>query len=344
MLEKVSIAIHPLSGKRKPKVSVIVPIYNAETYLHQCLDSIVLQTLSDIEIICLNDGSTDRSLKIAERFSASDKRIRIINKENSGYGDSMNRGLKAATGEFIGIIESDDYAEPEMFERLYHAAKKNNAEIVKSNFFERLERLGKDSFVRALPPSDIGHIISPTDHTDIFRVQPSIWSAIYRRGFLERNGIDFLPSPGASFQDTSFNLKTLLCANMVLLVPEAYVHYRRDNIYSSNSSEYVFAVCREYDCFETFLERFSEKKQKIIHCLQSVKFETYCWNLLRLDKNLRREFMVKMYTTFEGAREQGLLKKRFFSANAWKLLHLLLNNDTGFVGSLEAEWESRYAR
>lgn len=92
----------------KVKVSIVVPIYNVEKYLRQCLDSIVNQTLKNIEIICVNDGSTDNSLKIIQEFADKDSRIKIINKENTGYGNSMNIGFDAAIGEYIGIVESDD--------------------------------------------------------------------------------------------------------------------------------------------------------------------------------------------------------------------------------------------
>ena len=101
------------------KISVIVPVYNAEKYLRQCLDSIVSQTLRDIEIICVNDGSTDASLSILEEYAAKDSRIVVISKPNAGYGHSMNMGLDKATGEYMGIVDADDYILPTMYETLY---------------------------------------------------------------------------------------------------------------------------------------------------------------------------------------------------------------------------------
>ena len=118
-----------------PKVSIVVPIYNVEKYLRECLDSIVNQTLKDIEIICVNDGSTDSCPQILEEFSKKDNRIKVINKANSGYGASMNIGLAAATGEYIGIVESDDFVKTNMFEDLYNLAKENDADVVKSDWF-----------------------------------------------------------------------------------------------------------------------------------------------------------------------------------------------------------------
>ena len=122
------------------KVSILVPIYNVEKYLRQCLESVVNQTLKDIEIICINDGSTDSSPEIIREFASRDSRIKVIDKPNTGYGHSMNQGLKAATGEYIGIVESDDFAELNMFEVLYNTAKSNGAEIVKSNYWSLVDK------------------------------------------------------------------------------------------------------------------------------------------------------------------------------------------------------------
>ena len=117
------------------KVSIVVPVYNVEKYLEQCLESIVNQTLKDIEIICVDDGSTDKSGEILDKYAADDARVKVIHKKNSGYGNSMNIGFDAAQGEYIGIIESDDYAELNMFESLYDCAVENRLDVLKSEYF-----------------------------------------------------------------------------------------------------------------------------------------------------------------------------------------------------------------
>ena len=117
------------------KISIVVPVYNVEKYLKKCIESIINQSLQDIEIICVNDGSTDSSLEILNDFASKDKRVVVINKTNSGYGHTMNMGLNTATGEYIGIIESDDFADLRMFEELYKLAKDNDADIVKGDWY-----------------------------------------------------------------------------------------------------------------------------------------------------------------------------------------------------------------
>jgi glycosyltransferase involved in cell wall biosynthesis len=118
-----------------PKVSVVIPCYNVEKYLRQCLDSVVNQTLKELEIICVNDGSTDSTLDIIKEYAAKDPRVSYIDKPNAGYGDSMNKGFDQATGEYIGIIESDDYADLDMFEKLYTCAKEHDLDAVKAGFY-----------------------------------------------------------------------------------------------------------------------------------------------------------------------------------------------------------------
>ena len=117
------------------KVSIIIPTYNVEEYLEECMDSVVRQTLQDIEIICINDGSTDGSLEILKRYAQNDKRIIIVDKENGGYGIGMNIGLDKATGEYIGIVEPDDFVPLNMYEDLYNIAEKENLDFVKADFY-----------------------------------------------------------------------------------------------------------------------------------------------------------------------------------------------------------------
>ena len=118
------------------KVSVIVPVYNVQDYLRECLDSIVNQTLKDIEIICVNDGSTDKSLSILEEYAKGDNRFIILSKSNSGYGHTINTGMSKAKGEYVIIVESDDIAFPDMLEKMCNAADNKKADIVRANYYD----------------------------------------------------------------------------------------------------------------------------------------------------------------------------------------------------------------
>lgn len=190
-----------------PLVSILVPCYNVERYLRECMDSIVAQTLKNIEILCLNDGSTDDTLNILKEYAAADSRIEIIDKPNSGYGATMNIGLSKARGKYVGIVESDDWIEKDMFESLYNAAEKNNLDFVRCLYtiHDEVDNEVKVYHFPELYDCDIPFY--PKEQRKIFYMAPAIWAALYNRDFLNKNEIRFLETPGASYQDTSFAFK-----------------------------------------------------------------------------------------------------------------------------------------
>lgn len=158
-----------------PKVSLLVPICNVERYLRECLDSAVAQTLKDIEIICINDGSTDSSPDIIREYMERDSRVKMIDKANSGYGDSMNRGLEMARGEYVGILESDDFMFEGSLQKLVAKADAEHADVVKGDFYlywstpsERRELFGiidEHMTGAAYRPVDRpGHLLPQTFH------------------------------------------------------------------------------------------------------------------------------------------------------------------------------------
>lgn len=291
------------------KVSILVPIYNVEKYLPECLDSLVNQTLKDIEIICINDGSTDYSLDIVKTYAKNDSRIVIINKKNSGYGDSMNQGLKKAKGEYIGIVESDDFIDKNAFEELYQLAKNNNAEVVKANFYEYFGDTKRDKSISSLfLPDELHKVINPAQNHHIFYQQPSIWAAIYRKDFLEHNNIAFLPTPGASYQDAGFNFKVWASAERVFFTNQAFLHYRQDNTNSSvKSSGKVYCVKDEYDEIERFL---TEKgKIKTLGPIMTVnRFGGYIWNINRLTFSTAMKFSKTITDDYKRSKQLGYLK------------------------------------
>lgn len=290
-----------------PKVSIIVPTYNVENYLVECMESIINQTLQDIEIICIDDGSTDSSGKILDEYAAKDSRIKIIHKENGGYGKAMNVGLDNATGEYIGIVEPDDYIELDMYEELYKEAQEKDIDFVKSNYFSYCS--SDESKNKICEPFDKKKInkkfIKPINYIKSFGGGASIWSAIYKRSFLTEKNIRFLETPGASFQDTSFYIQVLLEAERAIYTREAYYHYRTDNENSSvKSNSKIFCICDEFEFLENKYKNASSKVKKIINTL---KIDKYTWNYNRLNEEGQNEFL-------ERYREDILpiLKKREF--------------------------------
>ncbi len=314
-------------------VSVLVPVYNVERYLRQCLESLSYQTLDDIQIICIDDGSTDNSLEILREFEKRDSRFEIITKPNSGYGNSMNRGLAAARGEYIGILESDDFGEFDMFEKLYNLAKANDADVVKSNYYEHVTGRKKedDTLLFNLLDCHFGTVFEPAEDPAVLMSAPAIWSGLYKKSFLDENNIFFLETPGASFQDTSFHFKAFATAKRCVLTEEGYLHYRIDNANSSVKSQAkVFCICDEYEEMRFYLKQRSDVYEKVKYLLPKIQFGGYIWNLNRLVPKLQYDFYCKFVEEFQKYQKQGLLKQELFLTDNWTILEGMLADPEGF--------------
>lgn len=291
-----------MSEAHSPLVSVLVPICNVEKYLAQCLESARAQTLEDIEIICINDGSTDGSLDIIRSFAEKDSRFKIIDKPNSGYGDSMNKGLEMASGKYISILESDDFLDAEALQYMASRAEAERLDVLKCNFWlywstldpSRLNR--HDVYFSAVSPEMA--LMGPhrsADVPEIFWSKASIWSALYKKSFLDKNNIRFLPTPGASFQDTSFSFKVYACAGRAAYSSRAFLHYRQDNEKSSvNNPGKVFCICDEHAEMRRFLNEDRTDLKLLLDPIRAkVKFYNYRWNLYRLSPELRPQFLER---------------------------------------------------
>ena len=311
--------------KKQPKLSILIPCYNVEKYIRQCMDSVVNQTLKDIEIIAINDGSKDNTLSILKDYAKNDKRIIIIDKANSGYGDSMNQGLKKATGEYIGIVESDDFVELNMFETLYNIASDKALDVVKSNFYYYWSKTGENKKVEVMPTTQINKIINPQIENGIFWSMPCIWAAIYKRDFLHKNNIRFLETPGASYQDTAFNFKVWASAHQVSFTDQAFLHYRQDNEQSSvNSKKKTFCICDEYQEIEKFI--MERSLTQLLPLMQRLKWASYMWNFERLIWPLNWQFLKVMRKEFMSAKEKGLIVKGLFENRQYKKLKKLIKH------------------
>ncbi|MDO4241939.1 MAG: glycosyltransferase family 2 protein [Microbacteriaceae bacterium] len=305
---------------KKPAVSVLVPIYNVEQYLEKCLESLKNQTFQDAEFLCINDGSTDGSKAIIERFIATDPRFKLIDKPNSGYGASMNRGLKEAAGDYIAILESDDFMVPNALAELYATAIAQEADVVKANFYfywsqpaERSERF------EVVPAGLAGKVVQPQGVADIFYAKPSIWSAMYSRAFLAEKGIDFLETPGASFQDLSFTFKVYAEAERAAFIDTPIVHYRQDNENSSvNSPGKVEAVFVEYDEISAWLKKHPNPELETIKT--KMLYDAVIWNYERVAPEYKTEVLSRAADVFEREQADGHIDVRLFEP--WKLAGL----------------------
>ena len=216
------------------KVSVIIPVFNTEKYISKCLSSLVNQTLDDIEIICVNDGSTDNSLEIIEKIANNDARIKIINQEHKKQGAARNAGLRIAEGEYIGFVDSDDWIDLNYYEMLYNTAKKYDADIALATNVrigngktkKRLEITEEKTAETLQEKIDIGNKIK----------NPCPTNKIYRHSMLKNNNIIW--PEGVFCEDKLFTIQAIYYANKIVTVPDVnYYYFRNPNSTVHTKSE-----------------------------------------------------------------------------------------------------------
>lgn len=228
-----------------PKISVIIPIYNVEKYLKRCLDSLISQTFTDWEAICINDGSTDSCANILEKHVKNDTRFKIITQQNHGLSIARNNGLKYASGSFIYFLDSDDFLHPQCLEIAYNMAKNNNASLVCFEF----EKIKNEK--HSVKKIDFCQICSKVIHNPLFyfgkknsyRISYNVWSKLYKKELI--NGIFFIPN--ISFEDYPF-VASVLFKNpiTVILTEKLYFYTINDN--SISHQQHNAKQIRDYHC------------------------------------------------------------------------------------------------
>lgn len=195
------------------KISLVVPVYNTEKYLRKCLDSLLNQTFHDIEIICINDGSTDNSAKILEEYP----HIKVITQENRGLSEARNTGIKAASGDYIGFVDSDDWVDLDFFEKLYNSITKYDADIACATIKRRKNKY------RVKYEEEVVY----TDLEEKIRIcglpkSSYVWNKLYKASIVKQN----LFTPGVYFEDMLWTPKVIKQANKIVTVPETTYYYR----------------------------------------------------------------------------------------------------------------------
>lgn len=324
-----------------PKVSVLVPIYNVERYLSQCLDSLKNQSLKDIEIICINDGSTDKSSEIIDQYAAEDERFVVIHKTNSGYGHSMNMGLSKATGEYIGIVEPDDWADLRMFEDLYNHASKYKLDIVKAEYAEVYEDRG-DLVIRQKKtikdPSWYKKVLRPNDTKQAYYFVMMNGLGIFNREFLKNTGIQFHETPGAAHQDLGFWFLSFAYADRVMFIPGHYYMYRQDNPNSSinNRGTKYKCICDEYDYIRHMLDKLGgERKEQILDVYTHRKFLSLDYFYTQLADSYKILFLEYMRDCFARDEKENWFDSELkcFSSKQRDTLGLMCKDPVSFFQS-----------
>lgn len=238
-------------------VSVIIPVYNVEKYLEECLDSVCNQTLTNIEIICVNDGSTDNSLDILKEYAKKDDRIKIISQSNQGLSASRNNGLRRASGKYVYFIDSDDYIDLTCLEKLVGNAVSNDSDVVLFKFqnvddYKNLHKRNVDFTIDDIFGEIDYNNFTFTYHDVRRHVMNSAFSAclkLYRKEFI--GSFEF--PEGLLFEDVFVHVVVMLNAKKISFVPEFLYNYRSNPNSISNSNEIGFYIFNVVDLVEDYL-------------------------------------------------------------------------------------------
>lgn len=287
---------------KTPKISLIISIFNGETYIDRCMRSIYAQTFTDYEIILVNDGSTDKSLEICREYALKDERIKIIDKENGGLGSARNAGMHVANGEYITFPDVDDWIEPEMCAEMYAAAKTRNYDIVISganNYSQQLQLISTVNYDNLHFNSNqecISHIMTFFPTTLLFDV---VWNKIYRRDFLIQNNLKFSDLRRA--QDAYFNLEVFDRVNSVITIDKAYYNYLNNDADKVNQKFPANYIDINFSYFYKLKEIFERrgiycgkvKQQYDTSFVETIfstinMFDNPCWGF---DKKSQRQYI-----------------------------------------------------
>ena len=317
-----------------PKVSVVMPSLNVRPYIEECLDSVRNQTLADIEILCVDAGSTDGTLEILRSYAEKDPRIRVIQSDRKSYGYQMNLGLDAAAGEYFGIVETDDYIAPEMYEELYAAAKEQDLDIVKADYTVFTGDGEDRSFIPcriAVRRDQYGRVLRPAAEREAFFNTLYTWSGIYRTAFLRENGIRHHETPGASYQDNGFWFQTFALARRLMYVPKRYYYLRRDNPTSSVfAKNKVYAECVEYDFIRDFLRRHPELEPSLAPVCAYHRCRNYFGTLERIGEEDKNAFLERFAEDFRQIEADGELDRNLFSQREWTALRSIMDQPEAY--------------
>ena len=318
----------------QPKVSVVMPMLNSEEYLRECLDSVINQTLKNIEIICVDAGSTDGTLEILEEYASKDNRISIIHSEMKSYGHQMNLGLKAAKGEYLAILESDDYIKNDMYEVLTEIADANELEVIKAdyNIFVGDKENRRYTYKKILELIDCYNmVVNPQEDSEIFKASLVTWAGLYRIDFLKNNNILHHESLGASYQDNGFWFQVFCHAQRVMFYNKPFYMLRRDNPNSSVKSKgKVYCMCEEYDFIRNSIKKDSAMEKKFAPLVAVYRFGSYRLNLDRISNEFKLDFVKRIAVDFNKIKNEGELREELFSTYNWKLVNEIMNDPAAY--------------
>lgn len=333
-----------------PKVSVIIPVYNTEKYLRQCIDSVVNQTFKDIEIICVDDGSTDNSLEILKEYQKNDSRLIILQQNHIGAGEARNKGIEVAKGKYIGFLDSDDWFEPDMLEKMHQRATKFDADMVvcssknydiETNTFINPSEYYPINLEMVPLETPFNYKDCPDYIFNIFGVEP--WRHLFLNELITKNNIKFQNLE--SCNDVAFSLIARICAKRIVVFDNELVNYRyrRKGSIAEYRANYASNIVKSALYIEKYLKEQGLYEKLEIGFIKTfinhIRFETSLCNKKQYEKFLKelKELMPDNWNRFKAALKKDYLtldylykiigKKRVMLWGASLFLKELLENE-----------------
>lgn len=297
----------------EPKVSIVVPVYRVEKYLAQCVDSLLAETLTDIEIILVDDGSPDNCGSIADAYALLDRRVRVIHQKNAGLGPARNAGIAVATGEYIGFVDSDDWIDPEMYQRLYEAAKREGADIAVSGHRDMTgdcvliskmhplagQTLVSEEEIHSVRKRLFGHA---PEEKEVEAFPMSVCMSLYRNDMIRMHKLRFCEIMS---EDTIFNLDAYRHAKAITFTDGTDYCYRKEN-QASITQSFSYSKGQRFLQFLLELARLAEQEDE--ECILRAKRMAidYCRLYVGQVANSNLSFREKKAAVRQFVRQEGM--------------------------------------
>lgn len=328
------------------KVSVILPSLNVAKYVRECIESVINQTLREIEIICVDAGSDDGTREILQEYAQKDDRILIIDSNIKSYGLQVNMGIKAAKGEYIAILETDDYVLNDMYEKLFNVAQKHKLDYVMADYMAFYDDVdGERKFFKVQNFSSVPElyheVLSMEAHARLYSIDDTtLWRGVFSRKFLLSNDIRLNETPGAAYQDICFMHRVRMKVKRIMYINEFGYCYRTDRAESSTNSikglqyaKYEYQYLLEQDCIPEIY------KSKIYYTM-SLSLVSESRNILPRTGNVWCTADLECYEWFRDillkAIKDGQLVESMGGESWWKPLLVLLASSEDFADRLKA--------
>ena len=317
---------------KQPKVSIIIPVYNTEKYINKCLDSLIYQTYENLEILCIDDGSTDNSLEILEQYAKKDSRIKILTQENKGQSTARNNGMAHATGDYISFVDSDDWVSLSLYKKFADAYNSTDGEV--EIYMFNAVRYDEKPDLKNYIPAKVLNIkiweIKPdkllynaNDSTNPIDGNTGVWSKIYKKSFLDERNIKF--EDGIIFEDKVFHFDTFFNSDKIFVSNDALYFYRyRASSTMNTMGSNVFDVFKANDMMLSILhESGMYEKNKYAYFQFSYKHFLYLLGMANIDN--KREFYERSKQELRKMVEGELLPQIYNRLHGIQLFHEFMN-------------------